>query len=123
ELRALWRLADDPLGPEDAARDRRAARHPRVASVLRGVRGLEPVDGVQHQRGELVPIASPVLGAGPGGIPDHASVANGKWGPCCSVAPNAITTVSRPASSSALTSGHDGRSSSSAPTFRAYCRI
>ena len=22
--RALWRLADDPLGPEDAARDRRA---------------------------------------------------------------------------------------------------
>ena len=33
QRRALRRLADDPLGPEDAAGDRPAARHARVAAV------------------------------------------------------------------------------------------
>ena len=38
QQRALRRLADDPLGPQDAARDRRAARHPGLAAVRRGER-------------------------------------------------------------------------------------
>ena len=36
ERRALRRLADDPLRPEDAAGDGRAARHARLAAVFRG---------------------------------------------------------------------------------------
>ena len=38
QQRALRRLADDPLWPQDAARDRRAARHPGLAAVRRGER-------------------------------------------------------------------------------------
>ena len=35
-------LADDPLGPEDLARERRAAHHPRLAHVLLAARGGPP---------------------------------------------------------------------------------
>ncbi len=39
ERRAVRRLADDPLRPQDAAGDRRAAHHPRLAHVRRGLSG------------------------------------------------------------------------------------
>ena len=46
---ALRRLADDPLGPEDVARDRRAADHPGLDPILRG-RGVVTGVGVPVAR-------------------------------------------------------------------------
>ena len=44
QQRTLRRLADDPLRPEDAAGDRRAADHPGLAALLGGRRGCERRD-------------------------------------------------------------------------------
>ena len=48
ERRALRRLADDPLRPEDAARDRRAAHHPGLAAVRRA--RARPTARTPHER-------------------------------------------------------------------------